>query len=702
MLRKHFVLSSIFLLLFSSVSYASGDFGCGTPRGTILFRAYDSCNSLPFLSPSNDSRLNLELLLIDAGKLTGILGLSQENPASRDLAQLIVPFDLESWQLNEPGLGTGTDTGSAKSTANSNDYAQGEGSRCSNAGDGLEAFNKAVNATAALPKEEATILITARGALAPNCNSTTHPDWNAPQGIHSALGRDFALYIAGANAFYAGDFPVALNNFKSLRNSANPWLKETSRYMLGRTMLNSAQRQAFGEWGDLKLDKVDKDNLKDAEDAFNSYLHDFPHGIYAVSARGLLRRVYWLGDDQARLAEAFDRALANSEKGANNVTIRQLVQEADAKLLASVKIDRIQSPQFLAIIDLMRMRSDSGAAGGAAKNASLTLADLEAQKDRFAKNPALYKYLLAAFHIYVDNKPEQALALLPNLTDAKLSYLAFSQQTLRVLALDASKQSDAEHKLLLQMLPFAKLPLQSEQLQLALAGLELRTGHVDRVFTPESPIQDKAIRTILVEYSASDVMLRQRIKDPKENADVVDAALYALLYKELTGGKYQAFQADLALLPPHPSEFLAPFVDSGESKNSEYRCPSLRQVASTLQHDGNDAQSLNCVGELVRIHGVHYGQDSVPPKTDLGGSDSLFPGIDYSRLDAYLKVIANKQADGQARAYALYRAVRCYAPSGNNGCGKQDIPQDTRKQWFQMLHKEYPDTTWAKSLKFYW
>jgi hypothetical protein len=71
-------------------------------------------------------------------------------------------------------------------------------------------------------------------------------------------------------------------------------------------------------------------------------------------------------------------------------------------------------------------------------------------------------------------------------------------------------------------------------------------------------------------------------------------------------------------------------------------------------------------------------------------------------MDSYLKVIANKQAEGDARAYALFRAVRCYAPSGFNDCGKQDIPVSTRKQWFQMLHKEYADSSWASSLKYYW
>jgi hypothetical protein len=699
---KFVVLGFTFLALLSIKSYASGDFGCGAPRGTIFFRSYESCNSLPFLSPANDSRLNLQLMLIDAGKLTGTLNLSQEYPVPGDMALLQVPFNWEDWQVHERSLGTAIDSGAAKSTANPDGYAVGEGSRCNTASVGLQAFNNTVNSAAVLPKDDASILIAARSALVTNCNAAVNSDWKAPQGIRSAPGREFAVYISGANAFYAGDFHAALDSFKSLKNSANPWLKETSRYMVGRTMLNSAQVDSFGEWGEMKLSKVGKSDLKDAEDAFNSYLHDFPHGIYATSSRGLLRRVYWLANDQTKLAEAFDRALADSEKGANNVTVLELVQEADSKLVSSVKIDLIQSPQFLAIVDLMRMRSTDEKVPGGVTNASLTLADLDAQKDRFASRPALYKYLLAAFHVYVDSKPEQALTLLPNLTGKQLSYFDFSQQTLRVLALDASKQYDAERKLLLQLLPLAKLPLQSEQLQLALAGLEERTGHLDRVFAPESPIHEKAIRTILVEYAANTEMLRQRIKDPKENAEVIDAALYALLYKELTGGKYQSFEADLALIEPHLSEFLAPFVDSGASKSSEYRCPSLREVASTLQHDGSDARSLNCVGELVRLHGVHFGQDTVPPETDLGSSDSLFPVTNYSRMDSYLQVIANKQAPGDARAYALFRAVNCYAPSGYNECGKQDIPQSTRKQWFQMLHKEYPGSTWAKSSKFYW
>jgi hypothetical protein len=78
MRRKRCILGFGFLLLSSSVTYASGDFGCPAPRGTIVFRAYTSCNSVPFLRPGNDSRLNLELLLIDAGRLKGTLNTTPE------------------------------------------------------------------------------------------------------------------------------------------------------------------------------------------------------------------------------------------------------------------------------------------------------------------------------------------------------------------------------------------------------------------------------------------------------------------------------------------------------------------------------------------------------------------------------------------------------------------------------------------------
>ena len=53
-------------------------------------------------------------------------------------------------------------------------------------------------------------------------------------------------------------------------------------------------------------------------------------------------------------------------------------------------------------------------------------------------------------------------------------------------------------------------------------------------------------------------------------------------------------------------------------------------------------------------------------------------------------------------AYALYRAVNCYAPSGNNQCGGADVPQEQRRAWFQQLKRDYAGSQWAQKLRYYW
>ena len=83
-----------------------------------------------------------------------------------------------------------------------------------------------------------------------------------------------------------------------------------------------------------------------------------------------------------------------------------------------------------------------------------------------------------------------------------------------------------------------------------------------------------------------------------------------------------------------------------------------------------------------------------------------------SRRAIYDAIIANKDAAAELRAYALYRAVMCYAPSGYNGCSgpartmeeidAAQAPQSTRKAWFTELKQRYPDSRWAKSLRYYW
>ena len=141
-----------------------------------------------------------------------------------------------------------------------------------------------------------------------------------------------------------------------------------------------------------------------------------------------------------------------------------------------------------------------------------------------------------------------------------------------------------------------------------------------------------------------------------------------------------------------------------DGKNAtDYQCPALTEVVQTLQNNNAHPQALNCLGEFILRQGLDdFPLNSQPDLHELGGTTTQFDGKVFSRLDGYQQVIANKQAPHTDKAYALYRAINCFAPSGYNGCGSQEIPVEKRKQWFQTLKSQFSDTPWSKQLKYYW
>ena len=87
---------------------------------------------------------------------------------------------------------------------------------------------------------------------------------------------------------------------------------------------------------------------------------------------------------------------------------------------------------------------------------------------------------------------------------------------------------------------------------------------------------------------------------------------------------------------------------------------------------------------------------------ELGGTPGQFPGRFLPRQGIYQTIIADAAAPADERAYALFRAVNCYAPAGYNDCGGDDVPVATRKAWFNQLKSRYPNSTWARQLRYYW
>lgn len=699
---------------------ASSDDSC-YPDWRVSRDTLDTCNNLPFLSPGNDSRVNLRLLLADKKALPLAPNALDEDDLSQGFGP--VPFavyrltprpDAEPDNQPDNSRTAELDTLLAPLGIKRDDYKtageaflNGEGSRCrSNDDDSATAFVSQV-VKADMPAAERELLVKARLQLLTTC-SWDGPVVAGPQQIQSSDGQQLRTYLQAAADFYSGRFAEAERGFSAISSANLPWLKETAQYMSARTALNQAQANTYDEYGVPQLERVDKPALAQAEQGFKHYLNTYPQGQYSASARGLLRRVYWLADNNTQLAEAYAHELTQVSDAQRNVSIDELVEEADTKLLTLSGENRF-TPLIQVVSDLKMMRAHTPPL--------LNRADLEQQKTAFANEPALYDYVLAAYALYVEHQPDQALQRLPKDVPSSLDYFAFSQQTLRALALEAKQDWQGAEAVWLKLLPLAQQPLQRDQIELALALNYERSGQLAKVFATDSPISAKQVRYVLLRNLAGAELLRQQIaqaSDPLER----ETAQFVLLYKNLLRGQFERFLDDLKQLPtPAPedklgtslgyvysaSQTLKLFQWNGDKAESGYACPSIAQTAETLQADAKNPQGVICLGEFILRNNL----DGMPLEQaraagSLGSTPSDFKGETFSRLDGYKRVIGDAKAPKNDKAYALFRAINCYAPAGYNSCGGQDVEPAVRKAWFRQLKSSFADTQWGKSAQYYW
>jgi len=694
-------LATTLLLCLAGSASASSDFGCSS-EWKVDAEQPSLCNNWPFLSPANDSRVNIRLLL----------DVVTELPLSEKLAQgdeplaPLVPFDLYALHAAEAETAAPRDHAAeldallAPLDLNTGDlalqvFAEDEGTRCrSNDLPSANAFIAAM-AQDGLPLDARRILARQRMSLLLTCGPGEGSALETAELAEAPEAAPFLRYLKAAEAFYQGDLAEATDGFASLHDSPQPWLRETSRYLSGRVLLNVAQEGALDEYGYLEPQQVDASRADAAVEALQAYLIEYPEGQYFASARGLLRKLHWLKRDHQALAAEFVWQWQQPAQRRNR-SFRQLIDEFDDKLLFSIPSDQAQDPLLLGVLDLMALRRPWD------ERERLPRERFEQQKRFFMEQPGLYRYLDAAHQFYGEQNPAAALAILPARPQSgPLGTLAFSEQTLRGLALERLGQREQAREHWRALLDLSRDGLQREQSQLALAMNLERSERLAEVFAADSPIDSQPIRLQLLRYVAGPALLREELR--RSGGKAREALLYALLYKDLLRGHYADFVSDSAAFGPLPADSsLAVFAWSGDTRGA-YSCPDLQQLAKQLAAEPENAGARLCLGDWVRTNDLRYSPLAERPAGDeLGGSAELFPGQGFSRLQAYQAVIASPDAAAQDRAYALYRAVYCFAPGGNNDCDAQEIAPEQRKEWFHQLKREYPQSHWAQSLKYYW
>jgi hypothetical protein len=694
----------------SGTAGASGDYGC-VPRWKLAVSSYE-CAGSAMIGPRNDTRVNLAFLLRDQAGTSapGQLAYPKRDWDNAEYGHTFIDWDvLQSAFWPQPSSALLSERGETGQAS----YA---GSRCQTLSSGASAFRSALAQAKALTDADRQTLIAARDLLKPACDGDkAAPAWPS---LGSAAAQAWLGYLQGAQAFYAEDFAAARTTFTGLAVSKEPWLAETARYMVARNELAVAQARAFDEWGDyVGGDKVDRPAAERARTALQDYLSRYPNGRFTASASGLTRRVAWLLGEQPALAGTYSVLLQGPGRSP------ALVEEVESKVLFGVGLTNdSRAPLLLATWDLLRMRQQSSDPFTSSDGPQpLTQTELAQQEKVFARQPELYGFLQASLAYHAASDYRRVIQLIRDDARAKsFTPLAFSRQMLRGLALE--KLADPAAGAFWQQLAGGAHDLyQNPAVQLALAMHWERGGELTKVFAPSSLVTEPDLRTILLaQVAAPDLLRRQAAGGP--NPTERSVALFTLLAKNLARGHYAEFGRDLSGVPAGAptsgpvgqgwtSEWMAPSPDGAPPLGlftrgrfqDGYSCPALAKTAATLASRATDAKALLCLAEFWRLNGFDDYLSATRPKADeLGGSAELFPGRASPRAALYAAVLADRSAAPDDTAYALYRSVQCYAPSRNNTCGGEDVPEAQRKAWFQRLKRDYPTSRWATDLKYYW
>lgn len=520
----------------------------------------------------------------------------------------------------------------------------------------------------------------------------------------------FAYYLSGIAHFYGGNFTAATQDFTLLLESKQPWLAETAQYMLMRTALNKSSQNSVGQYGDFDIARINREDAALAQKEAQTYLQRWPTGVYADSARNMLRRINWYLQAWPQLAGLYEQAFQQASDAGE---LRRLVSEYDNVFGMPFYDQPVQTafpdaPQvsYVELLRALRLNADSKPA--------LTQAQLDASKAAFEKSGKLPLWRNLQLQLW--NVTGNDAAILQAVTPAKTlpahDILAFSEQVLYGEALMAQKQWPAAVDFWRQLLQLSQDREQQQFIQAKLAATLVYSGNAAAIIAADSPVTNLRFRSRVLKTQASPELLRQQAVSGPNNEERT-IALHTLLVRDLTENRFGDWLKDKtlasAITQPVISEAfndvnLSSFDWNGKATEAGYACRSLDDTVAVLSKNADDAHALNCLGEFFRTTQTH-----VDLWKDAAGNDVLEDAIDrqqplgqYHRQSYYQQIITSPKAEPEDKSYALYRAILCYAPSGSNECGGEDVDKLQRKGWFTQLKTQYPGSQWAQKLKYYW
>ena len=661
-------------------------------------RDLNGCSNLPVLYPSNDSQTNTALLLSD-------LGLAEIEPMPIDQNLWDATFGYVPFDAANVSLATKNKIQNQRNELTVKDEIIFD-ERCYSFNSGNYAFINQVKTHKLIPANEKLVLINERKKMNQCDNKialiSIDPNW-------STTTRQYASYLNASILFYNANYSSSTKIFTVLTSVEDAWLKETAQYMLIRTTLNSAYATGVDQYGDVYLDNINQNLLKQFLGHITNYLNAYPNGRYVASARGFLRRGFWLSKRQDLLVNEIVWQIQNPKSKFYNLDMGQLPAEIDRRIFSSnsFELKNLKDPFFLTIYNLMNMRDYK-----TEHYQPITWSQLNAQKDFFKTQPELFNYLRAIHLFFIQNRPQDALNYLPKSNTKNSNYLQLSQTFLKGQILEKLGQNQTAEEYWTNQLAQARTLYQKGLFETALSKhLNIKQDY-SAFIGKQAKISQPNLQRQFITQQANIDSLDKIIQSNQSTVDQKQAAIHTLLSKSLVHQRFDLFQQKYSYLPKNASEYkgyssakehlknkpvFASFIWNGSKITAQLKCDNLLTLTQQLSKLPNDPLLNICLGEFMRseqgysLQQLSYDEQQKP----------TISGKIFARGEIYKDIIKSSRKD-DLHAYALYRAIQCYAPSGINDCGGTEVAKNTRKQWYDQIKRDYPTSAWAKSLKYYW
>jgi hypothetical protein len=534
--------------------------------------------------------------------------------------------------------------------------------------------------------------------------------------------KDYLSYISAANAFYADDYATAEQLFSALSTATTAWVKEAALYNLIRVEIRKAQRHSGDSYGFFDLAKVDQAQARKILPAIQRYLQEFPQGRFVDSATQLQRRAYWLSQDTNKLLQSYVEAI-NAIRHTNDfLAAANLAAEIDNKYLfpaPSENADADKLPASLAHIAwdnaivataqiLVRLRKPAANDTQTPYN-PVTLDAIKSHETQFKQQNAasLYQYVLTAYDFFKEEKFDVVVQATENWQAmmAQADYASFSRAALRAAALEKLQRWQEAAALWQELRALAPSPLLKDHFELAQAQNLEASGNSQKMFEPDSIIQSSVLRKRILRAAAPTPLLEYVLDQNHTSPEEKSVALAALLHKELLSKQYKALlahQHKYAPLKLENIDGLEVLRHETISSDENFNCPKWSKVLADLNGDKPPPRALLCLGERLRTLEEGSITPHTPYQDQLGHADDGFNIKRLTRLSLYLAIIGNTSAQGEDEAFALRRALYCFATSGYNHCGPEEIPVEQRKAWFTKLKSKYKSSPWSLKQKYFW